>query len=134
MSDEASKEQQAALRIREAMAGIAADLATLWHWGDGYGGWILEQAARASGKHTALNIPKKRQGLRRTMSRKTAKQVFERDAYRCKSCLTHTDLCVDHIVPLAYGGTDDLANLQTLCRPCNSSKGARPMSYITGQP
>lgn len=34
-------------------------------------------------------------------------------------------LTVDHVVPLARGGTNDLANLQVLCKRCNSAKGAR---------
>jgi 5-methylcytosine-specific restriction endonuclease McrA len=32
--------------------------------------------------------------------------------------------CVDHIVPLARGGTNDRRNLQILCRSCNSKKWA----------
>jgi 5-methylcytosine-specific restriction endonuclease McrA len=32
---------------------------------------------------------------------------------------------VDHIVPLALGGTNDRKNLQIACEPCNLSKGAR---------
>lgn len=32
---------------------------------------------------------------------------------------------VDHIVPLARGGTHDRENLQALCKPCHSSKTAR---------
>lgn len=36
---------------------------------------------------------------------------------------TVTDLVVDHIVPLAQGGEKyDEANLETLCRACNSAK------------
>jgi 5-methylcytosine-specific restriction protein A len=31
---------------------------------------------------------------------------------------------VDHVVPLAKGGTDDWANLQPLCRPCHEAKTA----------
>lgn len=53
------------------------------------------------------------------------KAVYERDLYRCKHCGTHLDLSVDHIVPESKGGATDLSNLQTLCRPCNSRKGAR---------
>ena len=31
---------------------------------------------------------------------------------------------VDHIVPLAAGGSSRFKNLQLLCRPCNQHKGA----------
>lgn len=53
------------------------------------------------------------------------KYVYERDNYQCKSCgkTNHeTDLNIDHIIPLSKGGTNDLSNLQTLCRKCNLQK------------
>ena len=53
------------------------------------------------------------------------KQVFERDAYRCKHCGAHIDLCADHIKPESWGGETTLENLQTLCRSCNSKKNNR---------
>jgi len=37
-------------------------------------------------------------------------------------CNAIDDLTVDHRVPLSRGGTDDLANLQFLCRSHNSAK------------
>ena len=53
------------------------------------------------------------------------KQVFERDAYHCKHCGAHIDLCADHIKPESWGGETTLENLQTLCRSCNSKKNNR---------
>lgn len=52
-------------------------------------------------------------------------QVFKRDAYLCVRCDADEDLTVDHIHPEVKGGQATMDNLQTLCRPCNSSKGAR---------
>ena len=43
----------------------------------------------------------------------------------CASCSTTEDLQIDHILPWSRGGTNDPANLQILCGPCNRSKGAR---------
>jgi 5-methylcytosine-specific restriction endonuclease McrA len=43
----------------------------------------------------------------------------------CQVCLALEDLTVDHIIPIARGGTHARTNLQVLCRACNSAKGAR---------
>lgn len=51
--------------------------------------------------------------------------VYERDGFACLHCGTTERLSLDHIHPWSLGGEDTLDNLQTLCRPCNSSKGAR---------
>ena len=42
----------------------------------------------------------------------------------CVDCGATTDLTADHVVPLARGGRND-GQRQTLCRSCNSRKGAR---------
>lgn len=64
---------------------------------------------------------------RRAMSdvkwRALRKQVFERDGHACQYCGDGEDLTCDHVMPLARGGTNDLDNLTTACRSCNSSKG-----------
>ncbi len=57
-----------------------------------------------------------------TCPKKLKAQVFDRDGHACCYCGATDDLSVDHKVPQSRGGTDDVDNLQTLCRPCNASK------------
>ena len=52
-------------------------------------------------------------------------RIYHRDGYKCLHCGSDDDLTLDHIYPKSLGGKDVEENLQTLCRPCNSSKGAR---------
>ncbi|MEU1736498.1 HNH endonuclease [Streptosporangium sp. NPDC020145] len=51
--------------------------------------------------------------------------VYERDGHACLRCGATTDLSLDHVHPYSRGGSDEPDNLQTLCRSCNSAKGAR---------
>lgn len=51
--------------------------------------------------------------------------VFQRDDYQCQSCgktKQEAILEIDHIIPIAKGGFNDMSNLQTLCRTCNKQK------------
>ena len=43
----------------------------------------------------------------------------------CAICHARPATTVDHIRPVSRGGTDDPANLQPACWPCNQAKGAR---------
>jgi len=60
---------------------------------------------------------------RRPIPQSVRVEVFERDGWRCLTCGDLEDLTVDHIHPVARGGSDELSNFQTLCRRCNSRKG-----------
>lgn len=51
--------------------------------------------------------------------------VYERDGFQCLECGAKDDLTLDHIHPFSLGGEDTYENLRTLCRSCNSKKGAR---------
>lgn len=47
--------------------------------------------------------------------------------YTCAKCgkkLRKGDADIDHILPQKYGGSDNLRNLQCLCKHCNRSKQA----------
>jgi hypothetical protein len=49
------------------------------------------------------------------------KLAIRRDRFRCGNpgCGSYADLTVHHILPRAFGGTNDLTNLSTLCRSCH---------------
>lgn len=51
-------------------------------------------------------------------------EILNRDNFQCVDCGSIKDLTADHIIPIVLGGTDAAENLQVLCRPCNSRKGA----------
>lgn len=58
----------------------------------------------------------------------TREQVWERDGGTCQMCGVDLDPAnwhEDHIIPLAMGGPDTLANVQASCPPCNLRKGKR---------
>ena len=53
------------------------------------------------------------------------RRIHERDGWCCLMCGSAFDLTLDHVWPWSKGGKDTEENLRTLCRSCNSSKGAR---------
>jgi 5-methylcytosine-specific restriction protein A len=73
--------------------------------------------------------------------RRIRRAVLRRDNYRCRAMIPAIDerarqrgvmvRCwntgkeVDHIIPKAQGGTDELDNLQSLCKGCHSRKTAK---------
>jgi hypothetical protein len=64
---------------------------------------------------------------RKPIGKQIRVQVLARDGYKCKMCgrtKAEVSLEVDHIIPVADGGTDELKNLATLCRDCNRGKTA----------
>lgn len=52
--------------------------------------------------------------------------VLARDEWHCQWCdlsLDEYTWSIDHIIPISRGGTNELHNLQAMCRSCNSTKG-----------
>ena len=45
--------------------------------------------------------------------------------YKCLDCGKRRKLTADHVVPVSKGGTSNIDNIQPLCSPCNSRKGAK---------
>ncbi|MEU2265017.1 HNH endonuclease [Streptomyces olindensis] len=52
-------------------------------------------------------------------------EILRRDNFACRYCgasAPNVELTVDHVTPVALGGTNDPTNLVTACEPCNNGK------------
>ena len=61
----------------------------------------------------------------RHISRDVRQRVWQQYGGRCADCHATQYLEFDHIIPVAKGGSNDEANVQLLCRGCNSKKSDR---------
>lgn len=66
-----------------------------------------------------------RDDARASIPAEQRQRIYGRDGNACLICGATEDLTLDHIYPWSLGGPDTDENLRTLCRPCNSSKGAK---------
>jgi hypothetical protein len=79
-------------------------------------------------KQLALRTRKEWNRMRNTV----APIVLARDEWYCQWCdtgLNEENWSIDHIIPISKGGTNDMTNLQAMCRPCNSMKGTKSDSW-----
>ena len=70
---------------------------------------------------------------KRNVSPKKRMAVLEKYKFKCAYCgataLDGVALEVDHIIPISKGGSNDMENLQILCKPCNIGKFDRIISF-----
>ncbi|KOG33322.1 HNH endonuclease [Streptomyces resistomycificus] len=61
------------------------------------------------------------------VSKRLRYEILRRDNHTCRYCgasAPDVPLRVDHVTPVALGGTDEPTNLATSCEPCNSGKSS----------
>lgn len=108
--------QETTGQAAESHAALVERLVTLGLWQEQDGAYLMALSALWAFRVRPLRDPIP-DDLRRA--------VYERDDNRCVRCGAVDDLTLDHVRPWSLGGPDTFENLQTLCRRCNSSKGAR---------
>lgn len=90
-------------------------------------GTIRRFACRAASPVYEVHLnPNRRKTPRRPIRARF--DVLVRDNYTCRYCgrqAPNVVLHVDHVIPVAKGGTDDPDNLVTACYDCNEGKGTR---------
>jgi hypothetical protein len=68
------------------------------------------------------------------ISKKTRFDVFKRDGFQCAYCGAHPSevvlLEIDHIHPVAEGGSNEIDNLVTACFDCNRGKSDRLLTAV----
>jgi hypothetical protein len=66
-------------------------------------------------------------GKRKQISRRLRYEILRRDDHACRYCgvrVPDVVLTIDHVIPVALGGTDDPENLVAACKDCNAGKSA----------
>lgn len=62
-----------------------------------------------------------------SLKRRYGLALYHQSECRCQLCgrrITFDDATVDHIIPKAMGGTNEISNLQIACWSCNQLKGS----------
>ena len=64
---------------------------------------------------------------------RTAARTAGHQCCYCMTSLTTETITMEHIIPLQYGGTNDISNLTIACQPCNSARGSQTIGAYLAQ-
>ena len=71
--------------------------------------------------------------VRQAIGKTTRFEIFKRDSFTCQYCGATPPsvvLEIDHIIPVAKGGTNDTRNLVTACFDCNRGKRDKHLHVV----
>lgn len=96
-----------------------------------YKGWYEKNSDSAKQKWRNRRALKLKAGGSHTSAE--VKLLIEKQRNKCAVCFTDISerSHIDHILPLALGGSDNIENIQLLCPSCNLQKGAKdPVDFM----
>lgn len=91
---------------------------------------VAEYRRRNPGKHAEIENRRRARLLDAFVAPVDPAAIRARDRGLCGICGIHValeDQSLDHVIPLAAGGTHEPSNVQLAHRVCNSRKGAKPL-------
>lgn len=90
-----------------------------------------EKSAYESSVRAKDLIVQRERHKRRPQSPSGRASIYERDEGKCYICgveVAFMEMYLDHVLPLARGGSNRKDNLRVCCGRCNSAKGAMTLS------
>lgn len=95
--------------------------------------WYAKKYATERGRAHYSEINNRRRALHKNAPGKYTAEEFlelcELFGNVCLACGEETQLTADHVIPLAKGGSNDISNIQPLCRSCNSKKHTQSTDF-----
>lgn len=109
--------------------GVARSGANAWNWKEGIS--TGENKKKYSSYQTRLRKARKREaeGTHSFAEWENLKAQYNWTCPCCKKQEPDIVLTADHIIPLTKGGSNNIENIQPLCRSCNSKKYTKTIFY-----